>query len=48
MLDISKPFQFDIFFRVHKVVIASGSKYMVEVFRTYPKMTTVNIPEPCN
>jgi hypothetical protein len=29
---------------VHKVVLASGSKYFVEVFRAYPDLKKVSVP----
>jgi len=33
-------------YRIHKVVLASGSKYFVELFRRHPHMTTVQAPLP--
>lgn len=35
-------------FRVHKVILASGSKYMVQVFRSFPSLNEVQVPLPYN
>ena len=35
-------------FRSHKAIVASGSRYLVEVFKTYPEIKQVTIPEPYN
>jgi len=41
-MQVISKFQFIFHFaRVHKIVVASGSKYMVEVFKAYPKMKKV-------
>jgi hypothetical protein len=33
-------------FRIHKVVLASGSKYFVEMFRRHPHLKKVQAPLP--
>lgn len=35
-------------YKVHKIVLASGSKYMFEAFKAYPKLTKINVPQPLN